>query len=125
VAVIDRALDLLIAEVKDERFGVGQRTRSTAAEAVQRKVVTPQVPDAIKREGFERDGNQCTFVSADGRRCEERGGLELGHTTGFARTRRHSVAELKLFCRAHNQHAADKLYGRAIRPGTDHQVSLL
>ena len=40
VAVIDRALDLLIAEVKKERFGVGRRPRATAANAEQQEVVT-------------------------------------------------------------------------------------
>ena len=112
VAVIEAALDLLIAEVKKERFGVGRKPRGTPAYAEQREVVTRHIPDAIKREVYERDGGQCAFVAPDGRRCEERGGLEFEHTEGFARTRRHAVEELKLLCRAHNQRAADKLYGR-------------
>ena len=114
VAVIERALDLLITEATKERFGVGRKPRSTAAEveAEEREVVSRHIPDAIKREVYERDGGQCAFVSDDGRRCEERGGLEFEHTEGFARTGRHAVEELKLFCRAHNQYAADALYGR-------------
>jgi hypothetical protein len=134
VAVIDRALDLLIEEVEKERFGVGRTPKSTAAEAEQREVVTRHIPDAIKREVFERDGGQCTYVSDEGRRCEERGGLEFEHLEGFARTRRHAVDALTLHCRVHNQHCADKLYGRdfmqerrrVIRPGADRtQQSLL
>jgi hypothetical protein len=133
VAVIDRALDLLIAEVKKERFGVGRKPRSTAAEAEQREDVTRHIPAAIRREVHERDGGQCTFVSEDGRRCEERGGLEYEHLEGFARTGRHAVKELTLRCRAHNQHGADKLYGRdfmqamrrGTRPGTGGQAALL
>jgi hypothetical protein len=132
VAVIDRALDLLIAEVMKERFGVGRQPRSTAANAEQREVVTRHIPDAIKREVYERDGGQCTFVSEDGRRCEEKGGLEFEHTAGFAKTGCHSVAELTLHCRTHNQHAADKLYGRTFmqlkrtgtRSGTSSQEAL-
>jgi hypothetical protein len=112
VAVIDRALDLLIEEVTKERFGVGRKPRSTAAEAEEREVVTRHIPDAIKREVYERDGGQCTFVSDEGRRCEERGGLEFEHPEGFARTGQHSVAGLTLHCRTHNQHSADVLYGR-------------
>ena len=61
---------------------------------------------------FERDEGQCTFVSEEGRRCEEKGGLELEHVDGFARTGRHKVERMQLLCRAHNQHAADLLYGR-------------
>jgi hypothetical protein len=83
---------------------------------------------------YERDGGQCTYVSEEGRRCEERGGLEFEHPEGFALTGRHAVEELTLHCRAHNQHSADKLYGRdfmqarrrAIRPGADRiQQSML
>ena len=114
VAVIERALDLLITEATKELFGVGRKPRSTAAEveAEERDVVTRHIPDAIKREVYERDGGRCAFVSEEGRRCEERGGLEFEHTEGFARTGRHAVEALKLFCRAHNQYAADALYGR-------------
>jgi hypothetical protein len=127
VGVIDRALDLLIEEVTKERFGAGRTPRSTAAEAEQREVVTRHIPDAIKREVYERDGGQCTYVSDEGRRCQERGGLEFEHPEGFALTGRHAVEELTLHCRAHNQHSAAKLYGRdfmqarrrVIRPGAD------
>ena len=133
VAIIERALDLLIDEVTKERFGVGRKPRSTAEEAEEREVVSRHIPDAIKREVYVRDGGQCTFVSTEGRRCEEKGGLEFEHPDGYARTGRHSVEGLKLYCRAHNQHAADSLYGRdfmqerrrATRPGTGEQAALL
>ena len=44
VAVIERALDLLIDEVKKERFGVGRTSRSSAEEAEEREVVTRHIP---------------------------------------------------------------------------------
>jgi hypothetical protein len=133
VEVIDRALDLLIADVMKERFGVGRKARSTAANGEQREVVTRHIPDAIKREVYERDGGQCTFVSEDGRRCEERSALEFEHLEGFARTGQHTVEGLTLHCRTHNQLAADRLYGRdfmdakrrSTRPGTGEQAALL
>jgi hypothetical protein len=134
VAVIDRALDLLIEDVLKERFGVGRKARSAAANAEQKEVAsTRHIPDAMKREVYERDGGQCTFVSDDGRRCEERSGLEFEHIEGFARTEQHSVEGLTLHCRTHNQLAADRLYGRefmdakrrSTRPGTGEQAALL
>jgi hypothetical protein len=112
VAAIEQGLDLFIAKKMKERFGVGRTPKSTVAEAEEREVVTRPVPVAIRREVHARDGGQCAYVSADGRRCEERSGLEFEHVDGFARTGRHSVEGVKLFCRPHNQHAADKLYGR-------------
>jgi hypothetical protein len=71
--------------------------------------------------------------SEDGRRCEERGGLEFEHIEGFARTGQHTVEGLTLHCRTHNQLAADRLYGRdvmdskrrRIRTGADKQGALL
>jgi hypothetical protein len=137
-AVLEHALDLLIDEVKKERFGAGRKPRSTAAEAeaeaAEREVASRHIPAAIRREVYARDGGQCTFVSDDGRRCQERGGLEFEHAEGFARTGRHEVEGLTLHCRAHNQHCADVLYGREFmqarrsgrRPGTaESQAALL
>jgi len=84
-----------------------------------RPVVAPlasssrHIPDAIKREVFERDGGRCTFADEHGRRCGETGALELDHRDGFARTRLHRADRIRLLCHAHNQHAADQMYGRA------------
>jgi hypothetical protein len=60
----------------------------------------------------EFDG-RCTFVDEQGRRCPETGGLEFDHVEGFARTHVHDPDLIRLLCRAHNQHAAEQLYGRA------------
>ena len=38
---------------------------------------------------------------------------ELTNHDGFARTRSHRADRIRLLCRAHNQHAAEKMYGRA------------
>jgi len=88
--IVDRALTLLIADVKKKRFAVGRKPRRLAA-AVEGPAHSRQVPDAIKREVFERHGGQCTYVGPDGRRCEERGWLEVDHRAGFARTWEHRV----------------------------------
>jgi len=56
---------------------------------------------------------RCTFTDEDGRRCGETGALEFDHLDGFARTRLHQADRIRLLCRAHNQHAAEKMYGRA------------
>ena len=71
------------------------------------------IPDAIKREVYERDGGRCTFTDEHGGRCGETGALEFDHLDGFARTHLHRADRIRLLCRAHNQHAADQMYGRA------------
>jgi len=115
-SILGRALDLLIVQVKKERFGVGRRARKAATEAEMRPAdgtSSRHIPDAIKRAVYERDGGRCTFTDERGRRCEETSGLVFDHVEGFARTHRHTVEGIRLLCRAHNQFVAEQMYGRA------------
>jgi len=109
-AVLEGALDLLIEDIKKERFAVGRKARQAPKEEV---ASSRHIPDAIKRAVYERDGGRCTFADERGRRCGETGTLEFDHVDGFARTHRHDVDGIRLLCRAHNQHAAEQIYGRA------------
>jgi hypothetical protein len=107
--IIERAIELLLREVKKQRFGLGRKpkeqSRSEAAPS------SRHVPAAIRRAVYQRDGGQCSFVDPRGHRCPERGFLEIDHVQGFARTRAHSVDACRLLCKLHNQYAADLLYG--------------
>jgi hypothetical protein len=157
--VLERALDLLIAQQRKQRFGTGARPRRSAPAAAQsapapaapvagRATDTgsaptpalgptspePQAPAAgagevaaerdtepmprsrhislpVRREVHERDGERCTFVGIDGRRCTEQGMLELHHEEPFARGGAHSVENVRLLCRAHNAFLAELDYG--------------
>jgi hypothetical protein len=110
-SVLGRALDLLIDDVKKERFALGRKARAGSKDAP--GPVSRHIPDAIKRAVYERDGERCTFVDESGRRCAETSALEFDHVDGFARTQRHDVDRIRLLCRGHNQYAAEKTYGRA------------
>ena len=70
------------------------------------------IPDAVKREVAARDGGQCTFVGPDGHRCSERSCLEFDHIEPVAKGGRSTVKNVRLRCHAHNQHAADQVFGR-------------
>ncbi len=85
--IFERAIDLLIEQVKKERFATGRKARPAPAENADESS-SRHIPDAIKREVFERDGGRCTFTDAHGRRCGETGALEFDHRDGFAGTRR-------------------------------------
>jgi hypothetical protein len=72
------------------------------------------IPRAVVREVHQRDGGQCTFVSAEGKRCSERGFLELHHhDQPYARGGEATVENLRLVCRAHNGLFADHDFGKA------------
>ena len=124
--IFSAALDALVAAVEKERFGVGARPRKRATAA---KPASRYIPKETKRTVYKRDEGRCTYVDERGKRCGETGFIEFDHVPGFARTRSHKDDEMRLLCRAHNQHAAEKLYGRAFmeesrgaaqatRPGT-------
>ncbi len=110
--IVEKALELLIEQVQKDRFATGRKARQAPVKDAD---VSPSrhIPDAIKREVFERDGGRCTFTDEHGRRCGETGALEFDHLDGFARTRLHRADRIRLLCRAHNQHAAELMYGRA------------
>ena len=96
-----------------ERFATGRKSRKTAPAESAAASSSRHIPDAIKREVFERDGGRCTFTDERGRRCTEIGSLEFDHREGFARTHLHRADRIRLLCSAHNQHAAEQMYGRA------------
>jgi len=110
--IFERALDSLIENVTRERFAAGRNARQVPTKDTDESC-SRHIPDAIKREVFERDGGRCTFTDDRGRRCAETGALEFDHQEGFARTHLHRADRIRLLCRAHNQHAAEQMYGRA------------
>ncbi|HWL87641.1 MAG TPA: hypothetical protein VNO21_17675 [Polyangiaceae bacterium] len=74
--IVDRAIDLLIAKLEKQRLGKAKRP---AARAPRKGTRPGYVTRAVRREVFERDGEQCTFIDETGRRCESRAFLELDH----------------------------------------------
>jgi len=114
VEIFERALDLLIAERKKVLFGKSDRPRRRPQRRRSGSKPSRYVPRAVRREVAERDGEQCTFVSTDGHRCEERGRLELDHhPVLYSRGGESTPDNLRIRCTAHNQLAAEHAYGRA------------
>ena len=92
-AVLDKALDALLAKLEKDRPGDG-------------------IPVDVRRAVFARDGEQCTFCDAQGNRCQERRWLELDHMVPKARGGASDAANLRVVCRAHNQLYAEQAFGR-------------
>ncbi len=106
--VFERALDALIERLEKRRYAATDRPRSRPARA---STNPRHIPAEVKRAVRERDGDRCTFASADGQRCEERGLLEYDHVVPVACGGESTAANLRLRCRTHNQHAADRAFG--------------
>jgi hypothetical protein len=118
--VIERALDLLLADLSKRRFGKvrsgGARSSSSVgcsnAEA-QDSPESRHIGRAVRREVAERDGIQCSWTDNRGRRCASRAWLEYDHRQPFARGGPSTAENVRLLCRAHNHLAAEQAYGRA------------
>src|SRR6187549_2974425 len=71
------------------------------------------VPAAVARAVFLRDGQQCSYVAPDGRRCSARRCLELDHVHPWAEGGESTIEDLRLRCRAHNQRYARQYFGKS------------
>jgi hypothetical protein len=115
--IVERAVDLLVDETLKQRFAqvrTPRKPRSNSSNKLgvrRRKLKSRYIPRAVVREVHERDGEQCTFVSSDGKRCGERGYLELHHRDPFARGGEATAANLTLLCRCHNSLLAERDFG--------------
>lgn len=108
--VVERALDLLITQLEKERLG---KTARPAKRPAGRMTRPGYVTKAVRREAFERDGEQCSFVDDEGRRCSSRELLELDHARPRARGGTGEASNIRVLCRAHNRGMAEKAFGRA------------
>ena len=83
------------------------------------------VAAGIRRSVFARDEGRCTHTADSGQRCRETHELELHHLKAFAQGGAHSEENLTLRCRAHNDLAAEKDFGRDFielaRDSTEHE----
>jgi hypothetical protein len=114
MSLMKRGLEAYRRELKKERFGMGKkprRVRSRRADDSEPASRSRYVPAVVAREVYLRDGGCCTFCSDDGRRCGARRFLELDHVTPWAVGGESTVENLRLRCRAHNQHAARRYFG--------------
>ncbi len=131
--VLKLGLRAFIREVEKQRFAVGRKPRQPAEAHVSKSHPpggraaasepkyranrvpkrTRHVPATEARKVYERDQGQCSFVSADGRRCGCRVFLELDHVIPWAVGGASSAPNLRLLCKAHNQAHARHYFGSA------------
>lgn len=99
--VLDRALDLLVAELERSKHASVRRPSPASHLATRSR----HIAAAVRREVWRRDGGQCAFVGPAGR-CGETGFLEFHHVRPHANHGPATTENIELRCRAHNQYEA-------------------
>ena len=124
--VLDRALDVLITQLEKRKFGGRARQNGVRASEGARARLEPRraIPAHVRRAVWERDQGQCTFVGAAGHRCASRRFLEFDHVEPVARGGAASVDGIRLRCRAHNQHEAERAFGAEFMEGKRREARL-
>ena len=103
--------------LEQRRFGVTDRPRRQGKAANGR-----HIPNAVKRQVWQRDEGRCSFVAESGRRCERRGDVQFDHVEPVARGGKSTVENLRLLCRAHNQYEAERVFGAGFMHGKREQA---
>jgi len=106
-SIIDRALTLLLEDVARRKLAVASTARTSRLVGNRSR----HIPAQVRRAVWLRDGGRCAFVSARGRRCDERVYLEFHHREPYAIGGEATVANIVLRCRAHNAYEAQLAFG--------------
>ena len=104
--ILDRAFEIAVAELERRKYGATGRPRAGRGSS-NRRYITNSVRRAVR----ERDGDRCSFVSGDRHRCNATRHLEFDHVVPIAQGGESTVTNVRLLCRAHNQHMAERSYG--------------
>lgn len=103
-AVFERAMETLLEELRRTKLAAVRRPRAPRRVALGSRLI----PAHVRRAVLARDGAQCAFIGAEGRRCSERSGLQWHHVVPFADGGTATVENIQLRCRAHNAYEAEQ-----------------
>jgi len=112
-AIIEAAVTEKLERLEAKRFAKTCAPRKSL-EQTDTSPSSRHIPAAVKRAVWDRNGNQCTFVDNNGRRCAKRNQLEFHHREPFGRGGDHSPENIQLVCRTHNAYFAEREYGKEV-----------
>ena len=108
-AVLDRLARLGVDQLEKQKFATTDHPRPARSGASDSR----RIPAEVRRAVYARDGGQCSFIDARGRRCPSRHQLEFDHVVPVARGGKSTVDNVRMLCRAHNHLAAIDVFGLA------------
>ncbi len=104
-----------LQQVRKQRRAETNKPRASRAES---EGATPaHIPEHVIRAVYARDKGSCTFRAADGHVCGSRWRVEIDHVTPRSRGGQSTLDNLRLLCRAHNQHEAERVLGAGFMRG--------
>jgi hypothetical protein len=106
--ILELGLDALLEGELKRRHGAGKPRKQRELKPDSR-----HVPVEMMRQVWERDGGQCTFEDAEGRRCSARRFITVEHRHPFALGGPPTLENLCLLCSAHNAYTARQVFGEA------------
>jgi len=90
-----------------------KRKKRRVPRRADQKKPSRHISSAVRDAVYKRDGGRCTYVGADGKRCNSKWDMEIHHSgVPYARGGSHSINNLKLLCAAHNKLEAERVYGK-------------
>ncbi len=104
--LIEKSLDLLLADIEKKKLGKTNKPRPSKG------TKNGNFSREARREIYERDGEQCAYVSPSGQRCQAQAFLEMDHRTARARGGRGTSRNGRVLCAAHNALEAENVFGR-------------
>jgi hypothetical protein len=107
-----QAMRLLVDALEKKRFGAKRPATKPDGSTNHPRQRGRHVPAPLRRQIYERDQGQCTFVDDRGQRCSETHFIHVHHLTPFAHGGPHQLENLTLGCAAHNALAAEQDFGR-------------
>ena len=114
--IIDQAVTEKLERLESRRYGKTRAPRRNLEET-DTAPSSRYIPAPVRRVVSDRDGNQCSFVDAEGRRCKERQSLQFHHREPYARGGDHSPENIQMMCPTHNQYLADCEYATEVMEG--------
>jgi hypothetical protein len=107
--IVGKAVRQMRQSLEARRFA---QTKSPRKKTKQTNGSSRYLPSDVRRFVYRRDGGQCRFVDAQGRRCPERYRLEYHHRHPFGLGGGPERDNICLMCGLHNRYLAELDYGR-------------
>jgi hypothetical protein len=105
--VLERALDLAIAQLQKSKYAATEKPRVRTARPPKGR----HIPADVRRAVRERDQGRCTFEGDGGHRCGARAFVQFDHARAFALGGEATVEGTRLLCGPHNQLEAERVFG--------------